>query len=226
MKNNTNARGGLGCLLAAAVYSAAVFFLKGSLNAAQWIFYIFTLAAFLLLAIRTFAKGSKKNAAMDAVSGMVAKFYFALQFVLGGVIGMCFDKLSASVALIGCAVLLAAYLIFAIGAGSARNGQSAQERNNREGVSKLRFWENDLLGMAEQHGNPEIKKLLMELAEEAHYSDPANLPGLADLEEGISRNIALLRMEMSNDLADIRPGIETLRRQLKERNRMADIMKK
>jgi len=230
MSKDTSAQGSsfrpvFGCLLAAVIYSAALFIIKGSLNVAQWVLYVFTLLSFLLLMLHLVSKGGKKHAAVDAAAGMVAKLYFGLQFMLGGILGMCFDNLSKTVALIGCTLLLMVYLAVAIVAGTTKQSHSVQEKNSREGLNKLRFWESDLLGMAEKQTDFELRKALKDLAEEVHYSDAVSLPGLKEIEMSIERSIALLRLEMSDGASDVHPAIQNISSLMKERNRLAAILK-
>ena len=218
---------GIAVFFVAAVYSIILFLVKSRFDTASWVLYGATMIAFLLVGLQAVAatRGGS-GIAMDTALGVVTAICFGLQFVVGGVVCMCFHGLPTIPVIIGEAVLLAACLFVAFVMYGAQSGNAAQDHNDQKAVQKMRLLESDVQGMAEEAADPRVKKALKDLAEAIHYSDVASLPGLADVEGRIARNVAALQDELSDGRADPLPRIETLRRLLKERDRTAAILKR
>ena len=109
---------------------------------------------------------------------------------------------------------------------AAQSSNAAQDHNDRKTVQKMRLLENDVQSMMEETTNPDVKRALKDLAETIHYSDVVSLPGLADVDGRIAQNVAILQDELMDETADPLARIEILRRLLKERDRMAAILKR
>lgn len=218
---------GMSVVLIAAVYSVIVFLVKSTWDAAAWILYGFTMAAFLLTAVQCIAVSrSGAGLVLDTALGVVTLIYCGVQFILGGVIGMCLSGIPATPVIVCELVILAAYLLAAFLMYGAQSHSAAQDHNDRQAVQRMRLLESDVQGMAEAAANPEWKQALRKLAEEIHYSDAATLPGLEDVEARIAKNVAQLQDELEDGESDPVPRIEAIRRLIKERDRTAAILRR
>lgn len=74
-------------LFMAAIYSAIVFLVKTTFDISAWMFYGFTMVAFLLITIQSVVASRKSSSVvMDTALGVVTLIYFGLQFIFGGII--------------------------------------------------------------------------------------------------------------------------------------------
>lgn len=214
-------------LLTAAVYSAIVFLVKTQWDISAWMLYGFTMTAFVLLAFQAAASSRRSGSLVtDTALGVVTLFYFVLQFVLGGVICMCFGDLPMTAVLVCEMILLSAYLVIAFVMFGAQSHSAAQDWSDQNAVQKMRLWESDVLSMAQEQADTAKKQALQALAEDIRFSDVAVDSALADVEGRIAHNIALLREKLTDESADVDARIETIRCLLKERNRTAAIVKR
>lgn len=218
---------GMASLFMAAIYSAIVFLVKSVFDISTWVLYGFTMVAFLLIAIQSLVTFRKsRNIFIDTVLQRVTLIYFSLQFILGGIICMCFHDLPLTAVLVWETILLAAYLVSALIMYGIQSHSASQDWNDRNAVCKMRLLESDILSMAEEQTDAAQKRALKALADEIHYSDAAVSPALADVEDRIARNVAILQKELTDETADVHARIEAVRRLLKERNRAAAILKR
>ena len=67
--------------------------------------------------------------------------------------------------------------------------------------------------------------ILQGLAEEIHFSNPVNLPGLTGIENQIVQAVAELKQNIESENTNVSSQIDTIRRLLKERDRTAAILK-
>lgn len=218
---------GLTMLFLAAIYSAAVFLLKPAMDVSAWMLYGFTIAAFLLMGSQLIAV-ARKNAqiVLDSALGLATAVYFALQFLFGGVICMCFEGLPTTPVLICEALLLAGYLVAAFVMFGAQSHSAAQDRNEQAAVRKMRLLEAHMKTLAEEQQDAQVKKALLALAEDIHFSDVAVMQGLEEVEGRMMQNVAALQDDLMDEEADVFARIETIRRLLKERDRTAAILKR
>lgn len=218
---------GIAMLFFAAIYSTIVILLKTSMDFSAWILYGFTMVAFLLVAVQMIAASRKSTSiVMDTALRLVTSVYFGLQFTFGGIICMCFSDLPMTPVMVSEIILLAAYLMIAFMMYAAQSHSAAQDHNDQKAVQKMRLLENDIRTMMDEQNDPQLKKALGALAEDIHFSDNANLPGLSDVEGRIAQNIAILQDELTDDNADPLSRIEVIRRLMKERDRTAAILKR
>lgn len=218
---------GLAVLFIAAIYSAIVFLTKNTFDLSTWLLYGFTMVAFLLVAIQAIASArSGSGIVMDTTLGVVTAIYFGLQFIFGGIVCMFFTDLPTTPVLVCQIILLAVYLVIAFIMYGAQSHMSAQDHNDQRNVRKLRLLESDIQGMADQQSDSVLKQALKGLAEEIHFSDVVSLPALADVEDRVAQNVAILQDEVTDADANPLARIETIRRLLKERDRTAAILKR
>lgn len=218
---------GIASLFMAAVYSVIVFLFKTTFDINAWMLYGFTMLAFLMITIQSVASSRKSSSiVMDTALSIVTLIFFGLQFIFGGIIGMCFSALPMTAVLACEIILLAGYLVIAFVVYGAQSHSTAQDQNDQNAVKKMRLLESDILDMAEEQTDAAKKQALKALAENMHFSDAAAYPALADVEGRIAQNVAILREELTDEAADVSARIETIRRLLKERNRTAAILKR
>ncbi len=218
---------GIALLFFAVVYSVIVFLVKSTFDFSAWMLYGFTMVSFLLIAIQMIAEvRGGSGIVIDTALGLVSAVYFGLQFVFGGIICMCFDDLPMTAVLVCEIILLAVYLFIAFIMYSAQSHSKFQDDNEQKAVRKIQFLESEVQGMAAQQVDSARKQALKILAEEIHFSDTSAFTGLADVEERIAQNIAILQDELADDNADVHSRIEVIRRLLEERDRTAAILKR
>ena len=108
------------------------------------------MVAFLLITIQLVAASRKSSSiVMDTALSIVTLIYFGLQFIFGGIIGMCFGALPVTAVLVCEMVLLAGYLVIAFVVYGAQSHSAAQDQNDQKAVRKMRVLESDTIGMAE-----------------------------------------------------------------------------
>lgn len=218
---------GVAVVLMAVVYSAILFLTKTTIDAAAWILYGFTLAAFLLLGIQAVATSGKSSSIVtDTALSLVTYVYFGLQFLFGGIICMCFSGLPTTAVMVSEIILLVAYLVIAFIMYAVQSHSAAQDHNDQAAVRRMRLLENDILRMAEEQADEGRRKALETLAEDIHYSDAVISPALQDVEERIAQNVATLQQELREEDVDVYERIEAIRRLLRERGRLAALMKR
>lgn len=141
---------GMASLFMAAIYSAIVFLVRITFDISAWLLYGFTMVAFLLITIQLVAASRKSSSiVMDTALSIVTLIYFGLQFIFGGIIGMCFGALPVTAVLVCEMVLLAGYLVIAFVVYGAQSHSAAQDQNDQNAVRKMRVLESDTIGMAE-----------------------------------------------------------------------------
>ena len=226
MKNShSGAWVGIAVLFIAAVYSVVVFLVKPVFDLTAWVVYGATMTAFLLAGIQAIAFSRSGSAVvMDTVLRTVTAVYVVVQFI-GGIIFMCLSDVPPTPVMIGEMILLAVYLVTVFLMYAAQSSSSKQDCQDRNAVQKMRLLENDVRNMMDEAADPKVKNALRELSEAIHYSDIVSLPGLADVEERIAQNMAVLQDELTDRKANPLARIETLRRLLRERDRTAAVLK-
>ena len=226
-KSNAGIWMGIEVLFLAAVYSVILFLVKPYFNVAAWVLYSATMIAFLLVGIQVIAfvrKGS--GVIMDTALGIVTAIYFVLQLIFGGIVCMSFNGIPLTAVIVGELIVLAAYLTVAFLMYAAQSNSAAQDYNDRKTVQKMLLLEHDILSMMEETTNLEVKTALKDLAEAFHFSDTVLLSDFAEVEGRIAQNVAILRTELVDENADPLARIETLHQLLKERDRVAAILKR
>ena len=223
-KSHAGFWGVVALLLVAVLYGVIVFSLKATLAISEWILFVFTMAAFLLLAVHFHVDARRsKTVVLDKLLSIISSLYFAVQFILGGIICMCFSGLPVMPVLVCESILLIGYLVFVFVVYGAQSHSEAQDWNDKNGVSRMRYLERDILGMADAQTDEAKKRALKMLAEDIHFSRVSMNPELTEVEDRIVLNINLLEEELKDDGNDVLDRIETIRNLLKERNRTAAI---
>ena len=208
-------------LLIAAVYSFVLFLVKPVFDISSRVLYGATMIAFFLFGMQAIAMSrSKATIVSDSALGIPTAIYFVVQVIGGGIICMSFKNIPLMPVVICEIILLAAYLVVVF------LMFAAQDRNDQKAVRKMRLLEDDVLEMMNETTNSEVKKALKNLAEVIHFSDVVSLPGLIDIDHQIARNISILQDELNDESSNLLDRIETLCKLLKERDRIAAILKR
>ena len=226
-KNRAGSWLGIAVLFAAVIYSGILFLLKTNFEAAAWVLYAATMISFLLMGAQIVASSrSSSTVVTDSALGMITTVYFAIQLVFGGIIFMFFSDLPLTPVIVAEILLLAVYLIIAFVVFSAQSNSAAQDQKDSQAGRTLRIIESDVRGMVEDVKDPATKKALQGLAEEIHFSNPVNLPGLTGIENQIVQAVAELKQNIESENTNVSSQIDTIRRLLKERDRTAAILKR
>lgn len=231
MKKNSGARTWIVLIivLLAGIYSVALFALKHSFAPAHWIAYGFTLLAFLLLILDVSLPSgvSKQYPMLDLPMSAVAAAYCGVQFLLGGVIAMLIPGLSSTLALAVGIALLLVYVVFVFLSFSAGGKIQQQDEQDLRGVSAVRLLTADVEGIAALTADDSLRQKLAALAEAVRYSDPVSAPELADMEQRIRTNVALLKDEVEEGkTAQALQRVQNIQRFVEERNRKCAALKK
>jgi len=181
----------------------------------------------VLLGVQLVAVSSKHDGiVLDAALGVITVAYFVLQVALGGVVCMFFADLPLTPVLVFEMVLLAAYLLVCFLMYGMQSHQAAQRHNDQRSVRRMRLWEAEVLNVADRTQDASLIKALQALAEEFHDSDPTILPELAEIDGRIAHQVAKLPEVVAAEEAEQLAVIENLSCLLKERGRMAAILKR
>lgn len=214
-------------LLAAAVYSVALFLIKPHLDFGAWLLFGFTQIAFLLLAVQVAASCRKSGGLVfDTALALATAVYFLLQFVFGGIICQCFDSLPPVPIVISEVVLLAVYLFLAFAVFGIQEKNAEQDQSDLTAMLWHNMLENDVQDMAEHEIEPAIKKALENLKDDIHCSDIVSLPELTEVENTIEQNISDLRDALTNNDSDPLGKIKYIRQLLEEREKIAAVLKR
>lgn len=215
-KSHSGLWSGIAVLFIAAIYSAILFLVKPVFDAAAWVLYGSTMVAFLLTAVQMSSTSRTSSAiVMGSVLGIITAIYFGLQLLFGGIICMSFIDVPVTPVVICEIILLAAYLGITFFMYAVQSNSAAQDHDAQDAVYKMRSLENDIRTLMDEQNDPTVKQALKSLAEDIHYGNVTSLPGLADVEDRIVRNVATLRAELKDENADPIARIETLRRLIK-----------
>lgn len=215
-------------LLAAVVYSVVVFTVRPGFDTSAWILYGFTMGAFLMLAIQLGASVRQGSGAiLDTALGMITGLYWALQFVFGGVVCMCFSGLAETPVLIAECVLLALYLslFLTVNLAQRRNGSAPVSHSKESAILRMQMLERDVQILAEQQSDPALRQALSEVAEQVHFCDATSMPELLDVDSRIEQRLQQLRGELTNPEADAMASVRALSVLIKERDMTAAAFK-
>lgn len=220
--------GAITVLFAAAIYSAAVFLLKPSMDTSSWILYGATMLAFALLAVQGVTDGgSGMEVVLNVLTRPVAIVYFVGQLVVGGIICMSMNGLPPTPVAVVELIWLALYLVIQLVTGGWQSRADAQDAAAREAVRTLRVMENDVLSLADAQQDPAVKAALNSLAEEIHFSDAVSLPALESTDTALMAGIGRLGDQLrAGETAQALEAISRLQREVKDRNRAAAMLRR
>ena len=206
----------------AVVYSIILFLVKPNLDLSAKILYGSTMLAFLLVGIQIIAVArGGAGVVMDAALGVITAIYFGIQFLLGGIVCMCFSDLPLTAVVVAEIILLAVYLVCAFVMYAAQSKNAAQRINTDVNIGKIRVMENEVLAMMDQQSDATTKKALKSLAEAIHYSVPQTHPVLMEIEGKIAKGVMELQEGMYDDEIDSVAQIKAIIELIKERDRLA-----
>lgn len=213
---------GIAVFFIAAVYSVILFLVKPDFDLSAKILYGATMLAFLLIGIQIIAVArGGAGVVMDAALGIITTIYFGIQFLLGGIVCMCFSDLPLTAVAVAEIILLAVYLVCAFVMYAAQSKNAAQRINADVSIGKIRVLENEVLAMMDQHSDATTKKALKSLSEAIHYSVPQTHPVLMEIEEKITKSVTELQEGMYDGDIDSVAQIKAIIGMIKERDRLA-----
>jgi hypothetical protein len=205
-----------------AAFNAVVFAAPFTRGSGFWVAYAFTTLAFappVAASLRAIGQATARDAFYRWPVMYVTWVYFILQFA-SGLIFIAVPSVPAWVAALTGAVLLALCSAVCIAASGAGAGMERLERTVEGKVLFLRSLRGDIEDLAARAEEGELKTALLQLAEEARYSDPMSDGQLAGIEDEIKTGTGLLGKMIAGGLSrDALKACGELRRLLAERNR-------
>ena len=214
-------------LIIAVVYNIVVFSIVNEYSSVFWSAYGFTMLAVIAAAVTsTLAFKSGKDAAFLSIPvTMVATAYFFAQLLFGTIL-MAIPNLSIVFANVSQIVVLAIFLIVAIGGLMAKNVTVEAERVVREKKFYIKSLSADLEGAIAVASDPAHKKTLTDLYEVIRYSDPMSDPSLDDLEQKIAAKVsALVDSVNSGSMDSLTERCTEIERLVADRNRKCKMLK-
>jgi hypothetical protein len=213
-------------LLALALYNAIVFITVSGRTNVFWFTYGFTTAAFLMQ-LPVFLLVAKFKPEKEIVYSMpltsISLCYFIVQLITGVVV--MFAGAGLRVALVLQITILALYLIVTVLALIARNTVKSTAQNTAESVLFIKSMEQYVLSLAAVAASPDVSNKLTALAEKIRFSDPVSNPSLAEEENRISEEIAVLAEWVSAGNTEESGLFNKIEMLINERNRKCKMMK-
>ena len=214
-------------LIIAVVYNIIAFSIVNEYTSVFWSAYGFTMLAVIAAAVTSaLAFKSGKDAAFLSVPvTMVATAYLFVQLSFGAIL-MAIPSLSIVFANIAQIVVLAVFLIVAIGGLMSRNATVDSEREVREKKFYIKTLSADLESAIEVASDPSHKKILTDLYETIRYSNPMSDPSLYDLEQKIVAKVSAVVDAVSSGRMDsFVDRCAEIERLVADRNRKCKMLK-
>lgn len=219
---------GISITVVAVMYSLVVFISKEKMDAASWIIYAFTIVSFAFLVVQRcilIQKNGSDNVVFSYTGLIPLLVYFLVQFVVFGIILMCFSGLSVVPVIIAESIWTTLYLLISFIMFGAETDAVKQSNDSSKSVQRVLIIESEIESLVDLVHDPEIKKSLKTLSEGFHYSNPVSLPGLEPIDFKLTESIALLRNAIETGDSSVEERIGAVRHLFNERQRMAKILK-
>jgi hypothetical protein len=196
-------------------------------NSGFWSGYGFSTLAIVLTAVMSFYAVGRADL-QSRFYGLpvlyVVWIYLAIQIVAGFILAVLPAPLWLNILL--SVVLLSACLVGLIAVEISVTEITRIDRTVREKVFRIKSLQAEVDAMTEKTTDDILKKSLQKLADTIRYSDPVSSPQLADMENSIERETALLARELETGNAPAVQNIcDRLLLLLAERNRKCKLMK-
>lgn len=180
----------------ALLYSVLLFVLKKSMSTSNWIAYGFTIIAFLIqiLSYGIREESTKAFPFFSILSNKICLVYFAVQFLVGGIISMVLSVSSITMFVVGIVILLL-YIISALIIKSGTSSIKEIDEFDYQNVARCRKMVAEMQTCEKLlYGSP-LSKKVNKLREEIMYSDPVTDTSINGMDKRIENNILLLREE-------------------------------
>lgn len=214
-------------VIIAIVYNIVVFSIVNEYTSVFWSAYAFTMLAAVAATVTcTLAfKDGKDIAFLSVPATLVATAYFFAQ-LLFGIILMVLPSVSIVFANVAQIVVLAVFLIIAIGGLMSKNVTVDSERVVREKKFYINSLSVEMEGLAALAPDAAHKKTLTDTYEVIRYSDPMSHSSLDDLEQKIMAKVyALSDIVNKGDFDDISEKCAEIERLVADRNRKCKMLK-
>ena len=228
-KNQSGLWTGLSVVLAAVVYSIAVFALIKDMTYTRWIAYGFCMVGFLALLVGLCGgSGSGKGyPAFEMFSSGISVVYFCLQFILSGIVILFFKNFSTTLTAVVGFVILAVYVVISLFLYAGKDKIRAQDEYEGKKVSSLRLLTAEANAISSMIPQGELKKRMEKLAEVLRYSDPMTQPAVAAIDERINSNLSLLREDIQDgEMGQAADRVTRLEQMVTERNEKCMALKR
>ena len=211
------------------VYNLIIFLLIRPRTPAFWISYVFMLIAFGA----QIYSGYQATKTMDVQTIFFgipliqfSIFYFFAELFASVVFMLFQNSLGVKAPLIIQVLLLAAYLIFAILSIAGRDATKAVNDDYKEKRTAIKTLGVDVELLANEAGDPALKKALSRLAENIRFSDPMTNAAVEDVDIRIHQGINELRYACEDGKIEEAMALCTrIDRMLVERNRKLFVSK-
>ena len=217
-------------IIALIVYNAVVFLLFDVKGEAYWSAYLFTIVAIIaqiavpLLALQR--RGELRDAFLGLPVFTVGILYLLIQVILGLLI-MVIRPFPLPWAIVIQLLLLAAYAVLVISALLVKGHVEAVERRNSQRTVFMKIFRSDVEILAGKVTDPQVKKAVEHLAEQARYADPTSNEALGSIEHQISDQFFVLQgmIEEGKDAEVVIQAVRSLESLVKERSIRCKLLK-
>lgn len=227
-KNHSRAWLCLAVLAIGIAYTVILMLIKPDFDISRWTLFAFTLMSLVLLIIQlAFGDGGiKAYPQFDYINTTVAVYYALFQFVVGGVLLMCFGGLPFVPVICVEAVVLTAYLVYTFILSAVTSHADSQDRASDAALTNQRKLISDLELMAAEQPEGEIKRRLISAAREIRFQDVLTPPELVALNKSVRRCVADLQTALVGDDGEAEALIDRLDALLSERKQKSRALKR
>lgn len=206
-----------------ALFNVIAFVIPTEKTATFWTAYVFSIVAFAVqIPLWKIALG-KKDTLKSKFLGIsvihVGITYLIIQLIAFAIF-MIFPRLPVWLAVVVCAIILAASALCAIAGQAGANEINHVEEKIKVKRAFIQFLQTDIEMLVEGENDVETKVALSKLAEKVRFSDPMSHEMLGELESRISAKV-----EEMKTIADKKALIGEIEILLTERNKKCKILK-
>jgi len=214
---------GILVLFLAAVYSVVLYILLDGFhfNRIQWIGYVFTMLAFLILFLRlTFSSGHEKESpVLDSMGIILTVVYFIVQIVFGNLALIFSTGFSEKAATVVEIVILAVYIAISLIMTAQKSAGIRVDEKQQGNSLTLRDLTSDARIIAQKLPEGAAKEAAKSLAEELTYSASGKNGKVTETDIRIKNNLQLLSEEADMESEEmLLKRIEKIRMLVVERN--------
>lgn len=219
-------RGVVGLMIVLTLYILTAFLIPFVHTAVFWVSFIFTLIAFVVVAVSIYIAFGKNPDAKSRFYGFpiarIGVIYGLVQLIAGIIFMALASYVPAWVAVLVDSIALGAAIIGLISAEAVVEEIHVQDAKLKKNVSLMRSLQSKVHQMATQCDDAALKAL----AEELRYSDPVSADALAEIERDLAAIVDVLQSAViDGDAAAIQQLCRRASAILAERNRLCKLNK-
>lgn len=219
-------RGVAGLLIVLTLYILTAFLIPFEKTATFWVSFIFTLVAFVVVAVSIYIAFGKNPDAKSKFYGFpiarIGVIYGLAQLTAGIIFMALASYVPVWVAVLICSIALGVTIIGLISAEAVVEEIHVQDAKLKKNVSLMRSLQSKAHQMAAQCDDAALKAL----AEELRYSDPVSADALAEIERDLAAIVDVLQSAViDGDTAAVQQLCRRASAILAERNRLCKLNK-